>query len=168
MRITAFDHEQGEFCGMDVQARRLAALPDPLKAAYWKMLLDLVTHLQSSDSEHEQGFVLPDGLHLSETEPPNSIRDSQIRQFMIDWRQNIQIPQKAVNLEPRYEAVSLAIATFILRFGLTGMTTARLRTAFPRCTFGLEPREREALLSKMHERRMWRRPKGVIRNVFGW
>ena len=117
MRITTFDHEQGEFCGMDVPLRRLAALPDPLKAAYWKMLLDLVTHLQSSDSEYElQGLVAANQLHFYETEPANSVRNSQIRQFMIDWRtkhpdsiDNSQLRNEIQSRFPRERNVHLEV-----------------------------------------------------------
>jgi hypothetical protein len=87
MRITTFDSDEHKPCGIEVPLRRLAASPEPLKAASWQKLLQLVVHLQSDRSEHELcGHVLLEELHLHEREPPDPIRDMQMKRFMEEWR----------------------------------------------------------------------------------
>jgi hypothetical protein len=87
MRITTFDLDEHKPCAIDVPLRRLAASADPLKAASWQKLLDLVAHLQSGGSEHELwGQILLQELRLHKPEPSDPIRDMQKKRFMDEWR----------------------------------------------------------------------------------
>src|SRR5258708_4444610 len=87
MRITTFDLDEHRPCGIEVPVRRLAASPKPLEAAFWNKLLELVEHLQSSDSEHELwGQIVLQELLLHEPEPPDPMRDMQMKRFMAEGR----------------------------------------------------------------------------------
>jgi hypothetical protein len=87
MRITTFDLDDHKPCAIDVSLRRLAASAEPLKAASWQKLLDLVTHLQSRDSEHELwGQIVLQELLLHKPEPSDPVRDMQMKRFMDEWR----------------------------------------------------------------------------------
>ncbi len=87
MRITTFDLDEHKPCGIEVPLRRLAASPEPLAAARWQKLVELVVHLQSSRLEPELwGQILLEELFLHEREPPDPIRDMQMKRFMGEWR----------------------------------------------------------------------------------
>lgn len=87
MGITIFNLDEDDPCGIEVPLRRLVASPEPLQAARWQKLLELVVHLQSRRSEHELlGYIILDELHLGEREPPDPIRDMQMKRFMEEWR----------------------------------------------------------------------------------
>jgi hypothetical protein len=87
MRITTLDLVEHKPCAIDVPLRRLAASAEPLKAASWQKLLDLIAHLQSDGSERELwGQVVLQELKLLKPEPPDPIRDMQIKRFMDEWR----------------------------------------------------------------------------------
>ncbi len=87
MRITTFDLDEHQPCAIDVALRRLAASAEPLKAASWQKLLDLVAYLQSGASESElRGQIVRHELLLFKPEPPDPIRDMQMKRFMKEWR----------------------------------------------------------------------------------
>jgi hypothetical protein len=87
MRITTFDLVEHKRCGIEVTLRRLAASPKLLDAASWQMLLDLVAHLQSSRAEHElYSQIVLQKLLLYKPEPPNPVRDRELKSFMDEWR----------------------------------------------------------------------------------
>jgi hypothetical protein len=87
MRIMTFDLDEHKPCAIDVPLRRLAASAEPLKAASWQKLVDLVAHLQSGDSRHELwGKIVLQELLLHKLEPSDSIRDMQLKEFMDEWR----------------------------------------------------------------------------------
>jgi hypothetical protein len=84
MRITTFDLDQDQLCGIEVPLRRFAASTEPFEAAYWEKLLDLVTQLQSNDCENEiHGHILFNELTLCERDP----RKSEVRvSVRVDWQ----------------------------------------------------------------------------------
>jgi hypothetical protein len=87
MRITTIDLDEHKACGIEVPLRRLAASTKPLEAASWKKLLELVEYLQSSGSEHELwGQIIFQELLLQKPEPPDTVRDPQMKRFMDEWR----------------------------------------------------------------------------------
>jgi hypothetical protein len=87
MRITTFDLDQHSPCGIEVPIRRLAASPEPLEAAYWHKLLELVAQVQSSDCENELwGQILIRELLLRKPEPPDPVRSRQMKEFLNQWR----------------------------------------------------------------------------------
>jgi hypothetical protein len=87
MQITTFDLDEHKPCGIEVPLGRLAASPEPLEAAYWHKLLELVEHLQLSGSEHELwGQIVHQELLLREPEPPDPVRDREMKKFMDEWR----------------------------------------------------------------------------------
>lgn len=87
MHITTFNLDENKPCPIDEQLRRLAADTEPLKTAYWQKLLDLITHFQAVDSEHElMCDILFQDLLLDEPEPSDPIREMQIRRFIDKWR----------------------------------------------------------------------------------
>jgi hypothetical protein len=72
---------------MDVLLQRLAASTEPLEAASWQKLVELVAHLESTGSEQELwGQILLQELHLYKPEPPDPIRNRQMQRFMDEWR----------------------------------------------------------------------------------
>jgi hypothetical protein len=94
MRITTFDLAKRKLCGIEVPLTRLAASPEPLKAATWLKLLQLVEHLQSSDPELElSGIIILDHLVLQKPDLPDPVRELQIKRFVDEWRaQNADRP----------------------------------------------------------------------------
>jgi hypothetical protein len=86
MRITTIDLDEDKACGIDVPPRRLAASHEPLEAASWQKILELVTHLQSSGSEHELwGQIMLQRLNLLKRERPDPARDREMQEFMGEW-----------------------------------------------------------------------------------
>jgi hypothetical protein len=87
MRITTFDLDEHKACGIEVTLRRLAESPTPLEAASWHKLLELVAHLQASGSEPQLwGQIVLQELLLHKPEPPDPVRDREIKKFMDEWR----------------------------------------------------------------------------------
>jgi hypothetical protein len=87
MRITTIDRAEDKWCGIEVPLRRLATSPNPLEAASWHKLLELVEHLQESGPEHELwGHIVLQELVLYKREPPDPVRDRQMERFMDEWR----------------------------------------------------------------------------------
>ena len=81
MRITTL-HDDLTICGIEVPLRILAASANPLEAASWVKLLELVDYLQSSESERElSGHILLQELILSEPVPPNQ----EVQEFIEKW-----------------------------------------------------------------------------------
>jgi hypothetical protein len=93
MRINHFDTDQLKPCGIEVQLRQLATTSEPMEAASWQKLLELVAHLQSDGSEFEIGsFLLSKELHLFKREPLDPILAMQMKRFAEQWR--IQNPDQ--------------------------------------------------------------------------
>jgi hypothetical protein len=87
MRITTFDLDEHKPCGIEVPLRRLAASPEPLEGASWQKLLDLVAHLQTDGLEHELwGQIVLRELRLRKPQPPDPVRDREMKRFMDEWR----------------------------------------------------------------------------------
>jgi hypothetical protein len=87
MRITTFDLDEHKPCGIEIPLRRLAASSEPLEAASWNKLLELVTHLQLSGSEHELwGQLVLKELLLHKPDPPDPVRDREMKKFIDEWR----------------------------------------------------------------------------------
>ncbi len=75
MWITTFDLEERKRCGIEVPLRRLAASLDPLKAACWRKVLELVEQLESNRLEREiWGHIVIDesGTEQTGTARPGS------------------------------------------------------------------------------------------------
>jgi hypothetical protein len=86
MRITTFDLVEHKPCGIEIPLRRLAASSKPMEAASWQKLLELVAHLQSSSSEDElRGQIVLQKLLLYKPEPPDPVRDREMKKFMDEW-----------------------------------------------------------------------------------
>lgn len=97
MRITAFDYDENKECGseaplrecgIDVPLRRRAASAQPLEAASWQKILDLVAHLQSDGTDHELwGSIYVDELVLRKPVPFDLIGYLQEERLLKEeWR----------------------------------------------------------------------------------
>jgi hypothetical protein len=87
MRITTFDLDEHKQCGIEASLRRLAASPEPLEATSCHKLLQLVEHLRASGPEQELcAQIVFDKLHLRKREPPDPVRNWQMKRFMDEWR----------------------------------------------------------------------------------
>lgn len=87
MRIMTFDLDEHKLYGIEAVLRHRAASPQPLEAASWNRLLELVTHLQSSGTEYELwGQIVLQELLLHKPEAIDPVRDLEMKQFMDEWR----------------------------------------------------------------------------------
>ncbi|HEY4262515.1 MAG TPA: hypothetical protein VGM98_20300 [Schlesneria sp.] len=94
MRITILNDDLLQ-CDATIALRKLAASAEPLEAAQWQKLLELVGYLQESTSDcHIDGSIIFSTLGLSKPLPPDLDRDKEFETFMEQWRALHPDPEK--------------------------------------------------------------------------
>jgi hypothetical protein len=93
MRITMLNDDLLQ-CDAAFALRELVKSPNPIEAASWQKLLELVDFLQSSEPDcNIDAAILLKELHLSKPSPPDPERDREFEIFLEEWRASHPDPQ---------------------------------------------------------------------------
>jgi hypothetical protein len=131
MRITMLNDDLLQ-CDAAFALRELVKSPNPIEAASWQKLLELVDFLQSSEPDcNIDAAILLKELHLSKPSPPDPERDREFEIFLEEWRASHPDPQSWGN-----ELVDAARPFFGIasESRSIGRTMARSKMAFQSCT----------------------------------
>jgi hypothetical protein len=94
MRITILNDDLSQ-CDAAIALRKLATSTEPVEAARWQKLWELVDYLQASEPDCDiDGSIIFNTLGLSKPFPTDPDRDREFEKFMEEWRALHPDPEK--------------------------------------------------------------------------